>query len=190
MSKTEMLLQFGIILIPSVAFFASAWYLITKWAEIQTEKHKLSVINKPEAIEKKESVSELKRHFFPLQVDAYQRLVLLCERIAPNNIVMRMNNPVLPARVFQQQLLESIRDEFEHNLAQQIFVSAEGWNLVRHSKEEVLKVINMAATQLAPDATATDLSKSIFEITAQLELQPTDKAIHHLKAELRGLVAS
>jgi hypothetical protein len=97
---------------------------------------------------------------------------------------MRLNNPGLPARAFQQTLLENIRNEFEHNLAQQIFISADAWNLVRNSKEEVVKMINMAATKLEPTALATDLSRGIFEITAQLDHQPTDQAIAFLKAEL------
>lgn len=183
MSKADLLIEFGMYVVPAIALFASVYYFTNKWVEVQTEKHKLSVINQPEP---QHGLSEIKRHFFPLQVDAYQRLVLLLERIAPNNIVMRMNNPALPAGAFQQQLLETIRNEFEHNLAQQIFVSQEVWAHVRNSKEEVLKIINMAATKIGPDAMATDLSRSILEITSQIEVQPTDRAVALLKAELNS----
>ena len=52
-------------------------------------------------------------------------------------------------------------------------------------KEEVLKIINMASTQLEPTALANDLSKGVFEITAQLQVQPTDlyqlDATHRLR---------
>lgn len=97
---------------------------------------------------------------------------------------MRLNNPGLPARAFQQKLLENIRQEYEHNLAQQIFISSDAWSKVQASKEEVLKIINMAATKLEGTALANDLSKGIFEITAQLKSQPTDQAIAFLKDEL------
>ncbi len=115
-------------------------------------------------------------------------MVLFLERIAPNNMIMRLNNPGLPANAFQQKLLESVRQEYEHNLAQQIFISPAAWERVQASKEEVLKIINMAATKLEPTALANDLSKSIFEITAQLKSQPTDQAVSMLKAELNGLI--
>lgn len=187
MSKGEILLQFGIYVVPSIAFFASVWYFTSKWYEIQSDKNKLAAIHhKPE--QKQAEFSELKKQFFPLQVDAYQRLVLFLERIAPNNMVMRMNNPGLPARIFQQNLLETIRNEFEHNLAQQVYISPEAWTLLKNSKEEVVKIINMAATKLEPTSTATDLSKGIFEITSQLEQQPTDRAINYLKVEMRNLI--
>jgi hypothetical protein len=127
----------------------------------------------------------LKKHFFPLQVDAAQRLVLFLERIAPNNMIMRLHNPGLPARAFQQQLLDNIRSEFEHNLAQQIFISSESWNRVVSSKDEIVKIINMAATKLEPASLSSDLSIAIFEITAQLKHQPTDVAIEIVKKEIR-----
>jgi hypothetical protein len=187
MSKTEILFQFGMFALPAIAFFGAAYYFTNKWFQIQQDKMKLEAIRKPER-EVGPQDNDLKKHFFPLQVDAYQRLVLFLERIAPNNIIMRLNNPGLPAGAFQAKLLDTIRQEFEHNLAQQIFVSPEAWRISSNSKEEVLKIINMAASKLEPTALANDLSKSIFEITAGLEYQPTDKAIAFLKDELNNKV--
>ncbi len=181
MTTVDILFQFALYIIPSIAFFGAVWYFTSKWVEVQTQKHKLEAIHQPEQ-EKK--LSEVRKHFFPLQVDAYQRMVLFLERIAPNNLIMRLNNPGMPAKGFQQTLLETIRNEYEHNLAQQIFISPEAWNMVQNSKEEVLKIINMAATKLEPTSLANDLSRNVFEITAQLEIQPTDRAIAFLKAEL------
>lgn len=181
MTTIDIIFQCLLYMLPSLALFLAVWYFTNRWAEVQTQKHKLEAINKPES-EKK--LSEIRKHFFPLQVDAYQRMVLFLERIAPNNLVMRLNNPGLPARAFQTQLLETIRNEYEHNLAQQIFISPEAWQQVQNSKEEVIKVINMAATHLDATSLANDLSKSIFEITAQMDYQPTDRAIAMIKAEL------
>lgn len=185
MSKTEIILQFGIYVVPSIAFFAAVYYFTNKWVEIQRDKKEKELVKPQMPVLEK---NEFKKHFFPLQVDAYQRLVLFLERIAPNNLIMRLNNPGLPARTFQQNLLNNIRQEYEHNLAQQIFVSPESWHMVKNSKEEVIKIINMAATSMEQDALANDLSKGVFEITAQLDHQPTDKAIAVLKAELNKML--
>jgi hypothetical protein len=187
MSRAEILLQFGIYVVPALAVFAAVYFFTNKWFEIQKDKIKIesaklerNLIGQPK--------EDLRKHFIPMQVDAYQRLVLFLERIAPNNMVMRLNNPGLPAGAFQAKLMDTIREEFEHNLAQQIFVSPEAWQVARNSKEEVLKIINMAATKMAPTSLANDLSKSIFEITATLENQPTDRAIAILKDELNKKV--
>lgn len=187
MSRGEILLQFGIYVVPALAIFAAAYYFTTKWFEIQKDRIKLESVQTQQTITEKPQ-EDLRKHFIPMQVDAFQRLVLFLERIAPNNMVMRLNNPGLPAGAFQAKLLETIRQEYEHNLAQQIFVSPETWRVTRNSKEEVLKIVNMAATKMEPTSMATDLSKSIFEITAQLEFQPTDLAIAMLKEELNKKV--
>jgi len=185
MSTTAVLFLVAII-VPSLVFFGSVFYFTNKWVEVQREKNKLAFVEKKEI--QKAPENDLKRHFFPLQVDAYQRMVLFMERIAPNNMIMRLNNPGLPARAFQQKLLDNIRQEYEHNLAQQIFISPDAWNMVQSSKEEILKIINMAATKLEPTALANDLSKGVFEITSQLKDQPTDQAVRFLKSELNLLI--
>ncbi|UKN03052.1 hypothetical protein K6119_05945 [Paracrocinitomix mangrovi] len=190
MSKPEMLVQLAIYVIPALILFGAVYFFTNKWYEIQQDKLKLESNKLQQSLGEKPvvQVEDMRRHFLPMQVDAYQRLVLFLERIAPNNLIMRLNNPGLPAGAFQAKLLETIRQEYEHNLAQQIFVSMDAWEITRNSKEEVLKIINMAATKMQPTSMATDLSRAIFEITAQLEFQPTDKAIKMLKSELNSKV--
>ena len=185
MNKMEILLKLALIIVPCIVFFGAVYFFTNKWVAVQKEKNKLAAIG-AQKTEKK--VVDLRKHFFPLQVEAYQRMVLFMERIAPNNMIMRLNNPGLPAKAFQQTLLENIRNEYEHNLAQQIFISKEAWERVQSSKEEILKIINMAATKLEPTSLANDLSKGVFEITAQLKSQPTDQAILFLKDELNELL--
>src|SRR5688500_11835907 len=129
MSRSEIVFQLVCYMLPSIAFFASAWYFTNKWNDFQRDKLKAqNALNKLAQTSANAGgsanvavVNENKRAFFPLQVDATQRIVLFLERIAPNNLVMRLNNPGLPSRAFQQLLLDNIRQEYEHNLAQQIF---------------------------------------------------------------------
>lgn len=191
MSRLEIVYQLVCFVIPAAAFFASAYFFTTKWAEIQREKMKITALAKPKSQTQQipSAGPSTKDIFFPMQVDAAQRLVLFLERIAPNNLIMRLNNPGLPARAFQQLLLENIRSEYEHNLAQQIFISPDAWNLVKNSKEDLIKIINMAATNLPQTATCLDLSRAIFEITAQLKSQPTDRAILFIKSELNAALS-
>lgn len=174
---------------PAIGLFAAAYYFSNKWYEVQKDKIKLLANDQAQAARNvPAAVKERNKEFMAMQVDAVQRLVLFLERIAPNNMIMRLNNPGLPAGAFQAKLLETVRQEFEHNLAQQIYISPEAWRITKNSKEEVLKIINMAATKMAPTAMANDLSRGIFEITAQLEHQPTDGAIAFLKDELNKKV--
>ena len=181
-----MILQLVKFIVPSLLIFAAIYYFTNRWYEIQSKKMNLTSHNEePKALHFE---NQNAKAFFPLQIDAVQRLVLFLERIAPNNMVMRLLNPGMPARAFQQKLLDNIRSEYEHNLAQQVYISSESWEIVKQSKEEVIKIINMAATKLEDSSAAGDLAQKIFEISAQLKNQPTDHAIEILKQELRRAI--
>ena len=56
---------------------------------------------------------------------------MFLERISPNSLVMRMHNPGLPARVLQADLLKTIREEYDHNVAQQLFITITGWDMLK-----------------------------------------------------------
>lgn len=130
---------------------------------------------------------ERQTYFLEPRVDAYQRIVLLMERINPHNLVMRTHNAKMSAHLFQSNLLDNIRNEFDHNVAQQIFISTEAWELVKKSKEETIKIINIAGNQMEKEANATDLSGKIFEIVSELEELPSEITIKYLKRELQQL---
>ena len=59
----------------------------------------------------------------PIRLQAGERLCLLLERITPNNLIRRVNNPTFSAADLHRQLLTEVREEFNHNLAQQVYFS-------------------------------------------------------------------
>jgi hypothetical protein len=105
----------------------------------------------------------------PLQLQAYERLVLLCERIALPNLISRLSQPGLSAKEMQVFLLETIKQEFEYNASQQIYVSQPAWEAVRNLRDQNMLTINSIAKTLAPDATARELNKQIIESLMQEE---------------------
>lgn len=133
-----------------------------------------------------EMKKERQDHFLPSKIEAYQRAILLLERISPSNLVMRLHNPGLPAKAMQSKFLESIREEYDHNVAQQIFITTRAWEMVKDSKEECIKIINIAGQNLPETATGMDLSGKILELVAEIGELPTDIAIKYLKDELQA----
>jgi len=125
--------------------------------------------------------------FLPSRLDAYQRSVLLLERIHPNSLIMRIHDPNMNAAMFQAELVSVVRNEFEHNLAQQIFISTANWDIIRNSKDEVIKLIHMAGSQMNKKSTSKDLSEKIFEILAQVDDFPTSIAVKIIKKEFQEL---
>ena len=102
-----------------------------------------------------------------LQLQAYERLILLTDRIALPNLIARVNTPGLSARDMQSLLTHSIRQEFEHNITQQIYVSTEAWGVVRDYKEQNLMIVNQVASFLPEEATGTDLNRSLLDLLVQ-----------------------
>jgi len=102
-----------------------------------------------------------------LQLQAYERLILLTERIALPNLISRVNQPGLSARDMQILLTQTIRQEFDHNITQQLYVSSESWEAVRNLKEQNIHIINQVASYLPPEASGSDLNKHLLEMIVQ-----------------------
>jgi hypothetical protein len=171
----EILAQIALIVLPAGAVLFTVVLFLRKQSEKDLRNMQIEL--------KKERQS----FFLPNRVEAYQRAVLLMERISPNSLVMRLHNPGFPAKMMQSELLKAIREEYDHNVAQQIFISPKAWEMVRNSKEETIKIINIAGGQMSDVSMALDLSAKIFEITAEVGQLPTEITIEFLKRELQEL---
>jgi hypothetical protein len=102
-----------------------------------------------------------------LQLQAYERLILLTDRLALPNLVSRVNQQGLTAREMQALLTQTIKQEFEYNVTQQIYVTAESWEAVRNLRDQNLLIINQISSYLPPEATGQDLNRSILEMLMQ-----------------------
>ena len=98
-----------------------------------------------------------------LQLQAYERLTLLVDRIALPNLVSRTPSEGLMLRDMQYLLTKNIRDEFDYNVTQQIYVTPESWNAVRNLKEKNILSVNQVAQALPPESTGMDLQKGILQ---------------------------
>ena len=168
----EIIIEFGKLLIPALLVLY-AMYLTVK-----------SVLEKD--IEKKEVDLKIKNYetILPLRLQAYERIALLLERTTPNNIMLRLNNPGLSAKEFQIILVKEIRDEYNHNLSQQIYIDDKTWVLVRKAIEDTINLINQSAMNLKEEAKAMDLTKAVFADIMQNEVDSVEHALGQLKKEV------
>ena len=123
----------------------------------------------------------------PARLQAYERMTLFLERTAPQNLLVRLNTPGLPAREFQKLLLDEIRNEYNHNVSQQVYISESVWNHIKNAKEDLALTINEAASQLGADATSLDLAKRIFELALEKKVDPIGHALSELKNEIQQI---
>ena len=124
------------------------------------------------------------RQALPLRLQAYERLALFLERISPNSLVVRVKSGSLTNAEYLLLLQKAIRDEYEHNLSQQIYVSDEVWDYVTTAKSATVSLLNTVSAQLDPEASGAELSKALLNAAMELKQLPTQAALKHLKAEV------
>ncbi len=122
----------------------------------------------------------------PIRLQAYERMALFLERISPESLVLRCYQTGMDTKLLQGVMTKTIRDEWEHNLSQQVYISSEAWNRIRQAKDEMVGVINSAAITIPDDADPARLASTIFA-TVAAGSNPAAPALEFLKQEMRDL---
>lgn len=125
----------------------------------------------------------LQKETLPLRLQALERMALFLERMAPESLIIRVMQPGMQARDLHVELLSNIRTEYEHNASQQVYLASQTWELIKDAREEVVKLINVASSQVNKDAKAIELSSKIMEITSGYQKAPVQVALDALKQE-------
>ena len=121
------------------------------------------------------------------KLQAYERMALFLERISPPNLITRSIIPGQKAKDLQKQLLRIIREEYEHNMSQQIYLSSSSWELIKAAKEEVSGLINSSITADVLDKDSGIYAQHILAKGFENKNDPIDKAMQRLKSELKDL---
>lgn len=121
----------------------------------------------------------------PIRLQAYERMALFLERISPDSLVLRCYQPGMDLKLLQGVMTKNIRDEWEHNLSQQVYLTAESWARIRAAKDEMVNLVNSSAVTLTDTDDPTRLAATIFASAAQQ--RPTDSALEALKKEINEL---
>ena len=172
--------------IPSIVVLITAYLILKRFIDFNNENLTWlkDYFEKKDQNEKGDKSAE-KEAVIPLKLQAYERLVLFLERINPPNLVVREMDQRLTAAQFQRKLLNAVRNEFEHNITQQIYLSDEVWNLVKNAKEEVMSLINISAKKVKPDDPALKLAETILSNSFEEEKNPVETAISAIKSEMK-----
>ncbi len=159
--------------LPSIFLLILCYMMLTNFMENE-EKRRSYFLKK-----------ETQKSALPIRLQAYERLSLFLERITPDRLLVRLHSQGLSAQQYQTLLTETIREEFEHNLSQQIYVSEEAWKLLVDSKSATVGIINNISREFKPNDDAMALRKTILNRTMEMESFPTKKALRYLKGEVK-----
>ncbi len=161
------------LLIPGLLVAGVVYFLISKYMDQENKKRTF------------EYKLETQKHITPLRLQAYERAILYLERISPNSIILRTYKSGMSAKLLQADIIKAIREEYEHNMAQQVYISPGSWAMLKQAKEETAKMINLGAMHVSNDAGGNELAQIIFEAISKIDKLPTDVAIAYLKNDLQ-----
>jgi hypothetical protein len=162
--------------LPALMVFLTAYFLLTRY------------IAKDATLKALEIKMKRDKEIVMLRLQAYERLALFLERMNPASVVARVRTPDMLASELQYAMVKSIREEYEHNLSQQVYISSNTWGLIVASKDEIIKTINLIGTQLPHESSSGQLINALFTGISNTNAPlPTEQALEFLKAECREL---
>jgi len=163
--------------IPSLVVFGTAYYLLKMYlnTELRTREMELN--------------KDLLSSRLPLKLQAYERLLLFCERIKLSNLVMRLRTSNMRNEELLNVILISVQKEFEHNLAQQLYTSSNLWEILKLAKDEILNQSVQAMEGLSADENASTLGNKLIELERNWSNDPVEQAKKAIKEEARILLA-
>lgn len=159
--------------LPSLITGGVAYYLFTAHFKDQenTRRWLLQRENKPALL--------------PLRLQAYERMVLFTERINPSQLLVRVAPISSDTLDYQNYIIAQIEQEFEHNLAQQIYLTVQCWSVILTAKNATIQMIRLAAqNEKVQDAD----SLRTFILTELFDKEtPTSTALAYIKQEVSQL---
>ncbi len=124
----------------------------------------------------------------PLRFQAYERLSLLCERIALPTLIMRVRPDKMSVAEYRLALMLAIQQEFEHNITQQVYISEQLWEILKAARDHTVEVINISADKLPHKAEAKELAHFILNLPPENTTGAIDKALAAIKREAAALL--
>lgn len=128
---------------------------------------------------------ETQKQALPVRLQAYERMALFLERIAPGNLLVRIKPVKNKKEDYSNLLIKTIEQEYEHNLAQQIYISDECWNVIKASKNATIN--NIRKTEAKEEIeTAVDLRHHILNSLIDQQ-PPSETGLAYIKKEVKTL---
>ena len=128
---------------------------------------------------------DLQVNAMPLRLQAYERMALFLERISPSKLLIRITPISSSKEDYESLLIQSVEQEFEHNLSQQIYVSDRCWSIITAAKNATIQLIRKASLLEKTD-TADKLREVI--LTEMMERRPpSDAALSFIRQEVSDL---
>ncbi len=162
--------------LPGLIVFATAYFLLKMYLDDRRRAEMLPLR------------AESQKITLPLRLQAYERLILLCERVSLPNVLLRIRTQGMSAAELRGALLVAVSQEFEHNTAQQLYVSGTLWQIMQVAKQETLSLISASFAGHEQDESDGGYVAAMFQrLDQQGDLPTLQRAIVAIRTEVGQL---
>ncbi len=158
--------------LPALIVLATAYLLLKKFLDAQQQK---------EWLKYQQQIADKK---LPLKLQAYERLMLFCERIDLRNLVFRIRTAEMDVATLSAALLITVQKEYEHNMAQQIYTSDNLWKIIETAKDQTMHTITQFGGKFQAN-TPSDEFSNVLMAAAQTDDNPLNTARKAIKEEVK-----
>lgn len=159
--------------IPAAITGAVAYYFFKQYSENEDSKRKHLI------------KTELNKQALPTRLQAYERFSIFLERIKPSKLMLRVTPNGSSKEEYESLLIANIEQEFDHNLAQQIYVSDDCWSIISTAKNATVQMIRKSTISEKVDS-AEKLREVI--LTDMMDKRaPSDAGLSFIKEEIARL---
>ncbi len=160
-------------IIPSLVVFATCYFLIKQF------------FNKEYALKALELKGKYSKDAIPLKLQAYERLLLFCDRISIPNLLLRLKTRNMTVDDLKAAMMISVQKEFEHNMAQQLYVSNKLWEILHLAKNDTISLITSSAEGLSNQENAESLANKLMQKYSSMQKNPIQIATTAIKEEAK-----
>ncbi len=161
-------------LLPAIIVALLAYYFFSQYTRTEEGRRRF-------LLHKANQVTAL-----PQRLQAYERLTLFLERISPDNLLIRVKPYNDDKYDYEGLLLRTIEQEFEHNLAQQIYVTEECWNVIRTAKNATISIIRK--TNMSDKIDSSDRLRETILQDLMDNQAPSEAGLSYIKKEVGELI--
>lgn len=172
--NTDKILELAFYTLPALITGGVAYYLFNSYFKDQQNTRRWLV------------QKENQKLSLPIRLQAYERLTLFLERINPAKLIVRIA-PLSDNKVeYQNLLIQHIEQEFEHNLAQQIYISDNTWTIILTAKNTTIQIIRKSANKESVTS-SHQLREAVLNELLDSEA-PSSIALSYLKNEVSDIL--
>lgn len=159
---------------PSIIVGVIAYLFFLKYTKTEERKLKISLLK------------EGQKDALPIKLQAYERMTLFLERLNPSKLLIRVTSINNDKNAYALSLINTIEQEFEHNLTQQIYISEKCWSVIITSKNATIQLIKTTSEENNIN-NAQELREVILKNMLNT-LPPSNTALAFIKNEVKVLL--